>query len=53
MFSKWNIVKLTKKGAIHVYLNDGCIDEMPFTYNENVPRQDRVEKLIDGYLEGS
>jgi hypothetical protein len=43
--------EIAKKGAVHVYLNGDCIDEMPFTYNGEIPRQQEVEKLIDQYLE--
>jgi hypothetical protein len=43
--------EITKKGALHVYLNGECIEEMPFHYNENVPSHSKVEKLIDQYLE--
>ncbi|OZM57510.1 hypothetical protein CIB95_07720 [Lottiidibacillus patelloidae] len=43
--------EISKKGALHVYLNGECIEEMPFHYTDDVPSHSKVEMLIDQFLE--
>jgi hypothetical protein len=43
---------IANKGAIHVFKDGEFISELPFHYDESTPNEEKIEQMIDAFVNG-